>query len=1160
MASETKKLISERSSAKSAVVPGVWHAGFSKCKSYATSNKVPLIAVWSNGDSCGHCVLFESAVNSSYFKKWMKTSGCVFYFIYSGDGGDGKVGSDVFHWCRKKKNVAYPFVRIYWPSGGVDIATIGDTLDGQKDGTKGGKKSVAYLKKKLKKFFDQPASSVPDEQSQDDEPEPDVPDEQDESDEPDVQPDQDDTPDGHNEPDIVDPDINYTSSISSLTSPSNRFKKLKIDAKKHIMFSNNVVEIDVVSSLTQADIDKSLLTHIRLGTNVSALLPSCFVECENLSAVHMTSTKLKDIGNRAFYGCKRLTNVTCLSSGSNAKLYNIGLSAFARSGLTNVNISLSGTSTGTQIQGFAFAECPNLTSMTNVGSNYLADYEFNGCSALQQINLANSHSFFGKYVFKDCISLSNAVIPPKTYMIGEGCFQGCTSLTNVTFLESDADPSQLNYDNCLHNYMLSGTALTSLVLPSSITSYTQIEPYAFTGLDKLCSIQFNGMTYNQIATNTKTEKSIKYEFGYVYTDSSKNIWGSSKVSGYKYTNYFKTVKNKALQDMASYCLQKSIPLAVFAGGASCGSCQMFKSSMLRKPQFLNWLKSSKCKCMIIYTQETSDWAYQTLLPKITSSPDSYHYVGEMCYWKSGSTVKKYYNSGIAEVKTSSAIKNITSRLESLFKSYSRPADVTQVISADIYNSGCFGLYHDVTLYANDGKNNVTYVNGSASRSQALAYQSQKQVDKITINDFKYGQWYYNAIELKSFADAHEIPVFALLESTACGPCEEFKKVIFNNASFQALMASKKILLCKCEDSTFVEDEISFLANTWMTQATESDPNGYAPGVMPVMMLYWYRKKGATNGQIDPSTGEPIYVPSTYKVYAHYNSAANASNPESCPHLSSFNAVIDWINENCPDEASMDYHPSSTYDLPQITSYVSSTDYPRYNVYTNQVNDTYGRYYPVNHLRAPESYEVFDVQIKNCANQQLNGDFSQKQTPAIPPGTYQYFTMLSTGNPQYDTTYDISGILFQINGDMTYSLVSSDSDIDPNQHQSFDSYISQLGIDDDHIISQSSSFMDFVYMYDEDDHIIVNEEEIDAVTLDENGTTYNISVQLSLDDMKIDGNIYNTLYAYLSSSIITADEDGPFKPDGDIFMVSCNLYNVQISPDSSLQWLSVFNNA
>lgn len=149
---QTATLLKTRLASGQSAKPGVWLANFSKAKTYATKKGVPLVAVWSNGDACGHCVAFESSVNSSYFRKWMKTSGCVFYFTYSGES-QGEVGGSVFHWCRKNKNTSYPFVRIYWPKGGVDVATVGDTVDGNKDGTTGGKKCVAYIKKKCAKFF-----------------------------------------------------------------------------------------------------------------------------------------------------------------------------------------------------------------------------------------------------------------------------------------------------------------------------------------------------------------------------------------------------------------------------------------------------------------------------------------------------------------------------------------------------------------------------------------------------------------------------------------------------------------------------------------------------------------------------------------------------------------------------------------------------------------------------------------------------------------------------------------------------------------------------------------------------------------------------------------------------------------------------------------------
>ncbi len=142
---------------------GKWYRDFSKCKAYADKHGVPLIAVWSNGDACPHCTKFENACDSSVFKNWMKTSGCVFYFTYPGDGGEGKMESDVFHWIRGD-NTAFPFVRVYWYVNGkkkANVYTIGDVVDNNAKGSTGGKAAVDYFKKVLKGYKYTPAPVVP---------------------------------------------------------------------------------------------------------------------------------------------------------------------------------------------------------------------------------------------------------------------------------------------------------------------------------------------------------------------------------------------------------------------------------------------------------------------------------------------------------------------------------------------------------------------------------------------------------------------------------------------------------------------------------------------------------------------------------------------------------------------------------------------------------------------------------------------------------------------------------------------------------------------------------------------------------------------------------------------------------------------------------------
>lgn len=130
---------------------GKWSSGFSAVKKYAEDNNIPLIAVWSNGDVCGHCVNFEKSISQSDFTKWQASSGCVFWFGCSSDTSkDDKLQGTGFTWVRNGKLTTYPFCRVYWKKGKVDTYKSGSDWTG---GTaKGGATFVKKLKDLLKNF------------------------------------------------------------------------------------------------------------------------------------------------------------------------------------------------------------------------------------------------------------------------------------------------------------------------------------------------------------------------------------------------------------------------------------------------------------------------------------------------------------------------------------------------------------------------------------------------------------------------------------------------------------------------------------------------------------------------------------------------------------------------------------------------------------------------------------------------------------------------------------------------------------------------------------------------------------------------------------------------------------------------------------------------
>lgn len=146
-ASNTTDVMSIRDARSAAVRQGYFHADLNKARAYAEANGLPLLAIWSNGDYCAHCLAMEGGLYSSVFQSWMKTSGIVFYIGFCEDGPhnynggtgptpDGQEGyhGTSFYWCRNYNVGAsynFPYVRFYWPAGGVDQIYSGATVDGE---------------------------------------------------------------------------------------------------------------------------------------------------------------------------------------------------------------------------------------------------------------------------------------------------------------------------------------------------------------------------------------------------------------------------------------------------------------------------------------------------------------------------------------------------------------------------------------------------------------------------------------------------------------------------------------------------------------------------------------------------------------------------------------------------------------------------------------------------------------------------------------------------------------------------------------------------------------------------------------------------------------------------------------------------------------------
>lgn len=107
-----------------------------------------------------------------------------------------------------------------------------------------------------------------------------------------------------------------------------------------------------------------------------------------------------------------------------------------------------------------------------------SDKAFQGCTALESVDIPENISKIGNYTFNNCTALKSVHIPGSVSEIGEGVFQGCTSLTAVTL------PSRLRR---IKNNLFNGcSSLKAIQIPAA-TEY--IAYRAFYGCYSLSSLR-----------------------------------------------------------------------------------------------------------------------------------------------------------------------------------------------------------------------------------------------------------------------------------------------------------------------------------------------------------------------------------------------------------------------------------------------------------------------------------------------------------------------------------------------------------------------------------------------------------------------------------------------------------------------------------------------
>ena len=275
----------------------------------------------------------------------------------------------------------------------------------------------------------------------------------------------------------------------------------------------NYIDLETDGKLSILDLSEAKIVYSKDSynkhgshTGTNAIGESAFEDCSGLTSITLPSG-VTSIGESAFSGCRGLTSIT-LPSG----VTSIGKSVFSGCrGLTSVTLPSGVTSIGES----AFKDCSGLTSITlPSGVTSIGKSVFRGCCGLTSITLPSVVTSIGESAFENCSGLTNITLPFGVTSIGESAFKGCGGLTSLTI---HSDVTEISYSafwgctglkdfsfyingdfeiyltknhphidvNCGIEYYLNGKKITSVVIPSTITT---LGKYVFQNCRDLTSV------------------------------------------------------------------------------------------------------------------------------------------------------------------------------------------------------------------------------------------------------------------------------------------------------------------------------------------------------------------------------------------------------------------------------------------------------------------------------------------------------------------------------------------------------------------------------------------------------------------------------------------------------------------------------------------------
>ena len=667
------------------------------------------------------------------------------------------------------------------------------------------------------------------------------------------------------------------------------------------------------------------LNGVYVPNSVLSVGDAAFRGCKKLRRIAV-GNRVLNFGTSAFADCSMLLSVDRFSQSDARYPFDmVGDYSFAGTSLAKVNLSLRSSSIYTFWGDYCFADCKSLAEVNILSSCYMSNHMFANDTALTAVNFKNNHtSYVYPFVFENCTSLPQITLPSKIWYVSEGMFHNCSSLRTVKFSDYTAANSMVSLVQ--KNAFNGCSKLESIEFPASLNSLDYFKDACLSACSAK-ALNFHGLAASVLLSANNSVLTSDLMYGKVYNIMSNSPSAEAEVR--KIVEIAEKVRAPICFFFNEGCYWhedcegvEGIERADCAANAAAFDASLRSASIVSQLAKMKVLFVAIDNILIEHDATSGD-----PLPTKAMLDAARAKQIEDFKAKTYTTVPACLKYLATEVKAlDNIVRNIfvyqnrdgiiygfaatlsfssttqkgnqpfrrattvdINAIKKKLKSYQQQSGVTRCasryeFSQPIVESGLLRLCHDCDIWTSDHQPEYSYgylVNKpykftyDASKVKAYVEPIEYTSDKTTKTGFKVGKWYYNARQIKSWADSTHTPCLFIYSLLGCKPCQVYQENIWNNAEFQQWAAKQKFLLCGMEvtKQPYYDDALKFCVDELSPEALNYQKIGQSAPKEENALGETFKQTVDAEGNINSSLYTPVLVfyyndGSTVKCYDH----------------------------------------------------------------------------------------------------------------------------------------------------------------------------------------------------------------------------------------------------------------------------------------------------